>query len=214
MDKTCSSNLRLLSDIVKEQVSGDVYCLYGPTHAEEVGKFMFSGVVLAGGNGKEKIRIIFESDNLRVDLSDDLIGAQVASSLKNILAVLIGVLDGAGLGDNAMAYVITKGLEEIAQVGVAFGGKKETFYGLAGMGDVIVTCTSEHSRNRYVGKQIGAGKNLQEILTEMKMVAEGVNTAKHIPIIKEKFNLNLPLLSGVYQMLFEEKKLGDLLRQI
>jgi glycerol-3-phosphate dehydrogenase (NAD(P)+) len=172
---------------------------------------MFSGIVLAGGEGKERIKEVFKSDNLKVDLSDDLIGLQVASSLKNILAVLIGVLDGAGLGDNAMAYVITKGLDEIAQVGVAFGAKKETFYGLAGMGDVIVTCSSEHSRNRSVGKQIGSGINLKEVLSEMKMIAEGVTTSENVPLIKERFNLEIPLLTGTYEILFEGKKLKKVL---
>jgi len=210
--KGFDNNLNLLSDIVKEQVNGEVYCLYGPTHAEEVSKDMFSGIVLAGGNGKEEIKEVFQSENFKVDLSNDLIGVQVSSSLKNILALLIGALDGAGLGDNAVAYVITKGLNEIAQVGIAFGAQKDTFYGLAGMGDVIVTCSSEHSRNRHVGKQIGSGRGLQEVLEEMKMIAEGVTIAESIPLIKEKFDLEIPLLTGTYEILFQGKKLEDLFK--
>ena len=209
--KGFASNLKLLSDVVKEKVKGKVYCLYGPTHAEEVCKDMFSGIVLAG---EDEIKEIFQSDNFKVDLSDDLIGVQIASSLKNILAVLIGILDGAGLGDNAIAYTITKGLNEISQVGVAFGSQKETFYGLAGMGDVIVTCSSEHSRNRFVGKQVGFGKDLQEVLAEMKMIAEGVTTSENIPLIKEKFNLEIPLLTGTYEILFEGKKLEQVLKDL
>ncbi len=204
----CSKGLgkdaRLLSDLVAEKVSNKIYCLYGPTHAEEVCQGIYSGIVLAGGAGKEDLKKEIESPNLKVDLSDDLIGVQIAAALKNILAVFIGILDGMKLGDNAKAYVMTRGLDEITQVGVAFGAKRETFTGLAGIGDMIVTCTSEHSRNRSVGEQLGKGRKLAEILTGMKMVAEGVTTVKQAYELQKKLKLTLPLITGLYQILFED----------
>ncbi len=211
--KGFGNNLRLLSEIVASNVKGEVLCLYGPTHAEEVCREIFSGIVLAGKNS-EKLSDLFSSDYLRVETTTDIIGVQVAAALKNILAVFIGVLSSAKLGDNTKAYVITKGLAEIKQVGTAMGGQEETFYGLAGLGDVIVTTMSEHSRNRHVGMEIGKGKNLQEVLDEMKMVAEGVSAAKNIPLLQKKYTLKLPILGGLYDLLFKDKKLEQVLKEI
>ena len=207
-------DLKFLSDVVKEKVSGEIYCLYGPTHAEEVCKEMYSGIVLAGGSGKEDLQEMFVSENLKVDLTDDLIGVQVAAALKNILAVFIGVLDGMGLGDNAKAYIMTRGLEEIKNVGIALGGKEETFYGLAGIGDMIVTSTSPHSRNRHVGVEVGKGRKLDEVIKEMAMVAEGVTTLKEAIGLKEKTGLELPLISGLYGILFDGKDPNEVLKTI
>jgi glycerol-3-phosphate dehydrogenase (NAD(P)+) len=212
--KGFGSNLKFLSDVVKEKVSGKVYCLYGPTHAEEVCKDMYSGIVLAGGDGKEELKEIIVSDSLKVDLTDDLIGVQVSAALKNILAVFVGVLDGMGLGDNAKAYIMTRGLQEIKNVGVALGAKEETFYGLAGIGDMIVTSTSSHSRNRSVGVEVGKGRKLQEVIDEMAMVAEGVTTLKEAIGLKEKTGLELPLISGLYEILFEGKDPKEVLKGI
>jgi glycerol-3-phosphate dehydrogenase (NAD(P)+) len=214
----CSKGLsgqgELLSEVAKKKVRGEVYCLYGPTHAEEVCQHRFSGMVLAGKKGLIKLQKKIASEELRVELSKDIVGVQVAAALKNILAILIGVIDGMGLGDNTRAYVITKGLAEIQQVGLKMGAKKETFYGLAGMGDVIVTCTSVHSRNHYVGEQIGKGRKLDEVLAEMKMVAEGITTLNHAVKLEAKYNLKLPLINGLNQILYQNKKPGDLLKII
>ena len=207
-------DLKFLSDIVAEKVSGSVFCLYGPTHAEEVCKEMFSGIVLAGGKGKDELMKVIAADNLKIDLSDDLIGVQVSAALKNILAVFVGVLDGMGLGDNAKAYIMTRGLQEIKDVGVALGAKEETFYGLAGIGDMIVTSTSPHSRNRSVGVEVGKGRKLQEVIDEMAMVAEGVTTLKEAIGLKEKTGLELPLISGLYEILFEGKDPQEILKGI
>ncbi len=207
-------DLKFLTDLVKERVSGEVYCLYGPTHAEEVCKEMYSGIVLAGGKGKEDIQKVFVSDNLKIDLTDDLIGVQVAAALKNILAVFVGVLDGMGLGDNAKAYIMTRGLEEIKNVGVALGAEEETFYGLAGIGDMIVTATSPHSRNRSVGVEVGKGRKLQTVIDEMPMVAEGVTTLKEAIGLKEKTGLELPLITGLYEILFDGKDPKEVLKGI
>jgi glycerol-3-phosphate dehydrogenase (NAD(P)+) len=143
------------------------------------------------------------SPEFKIELTEDIIGVQVSSALKNIVAVFIGVLDGLNLGDNAKAYFIVKGLEEIRQIGLAFGGREETFHGLAGLGDIIVTATSKHSRNRHVGEEIGKGRKLNEIINEMKMVAEGVTTIKNAIKLKEKFGLQLPLITKLYKVLFE-----------
>jgi len=204
----------LLTDVLGNQIKNKLFCLYGPTHAEEVCKEMFSGIVLAGGEGKEILKEILESENLRVETSGDLIGVQVAAALKNILAVFVGVIEGMGLGDNAKAYVMTKGLEEIKEVGLAWGGEEETFHGLAGIGDMIVTCGSEHSRNRNVGEQIGKGRKLDEVIEEMKMVAEGVNTVKSAIKLKVKFGLKLPIITGLYEILFEGKDPKEVLEGI
>lgn len=212
--KGFASNSRLLSEVVKEKVKGEVYCLYGPTHAEEVGWGKLTGIVLAGGKGKVKLKKALESDNFKIELSKDIVGVQVAAALKNIIAIFIGLLDGLGEGDNAKAYIMTKGLEEIKQVGLAWGAKKETFYGLTGMGDLIVTCTSKHSRNRHVGEQIGKGRKLSEVLAEMKMVAEGVTNLKEAINLQDKFNLKLPLISGLYAILFEGKDAREVLKEI
>jgi glycerol-3-phosphate dehydrogenase (NAD(P)+) len=208
--KGFAEGLTLLNEIATKY-SENIYCMYGPTHAEEVCKGMFSGLVLAGGEGKEELQKEIESENLKVHLSDDIVGVQIAAALKNILAVFIGVLDGMQLGDNAKAYVMTEGLEEIRQIGLKTGAKENTFHGLAGMGDVIVTCGSIHSRNRYVGEQIGKGKKLNEVLTEMKMVAEGVSTAKLVPQLEEKYLIKIPLLRGVYDILFNNKNPQEVL---
>ncbi len=203
--KGLASGARLLSEIIAEKVPNRLFFWYGPTHAEEVGRGMFSGIVLAGGQGKENLKEELESPSLKVDLSEDIIGVQIAAALKNILAVFVGILDGMGLGDNAKAYIMTKGLAEIMEVGISLGAKRETFYGLAGMGDVIVTCLSEHSRNFRVGREIGRGRKLPEILAEMKMVAEGIIAAEYIPLLEQKCNQQLPLLHGIHGILFEGK---------
>lgn len=209
--KGFASGNRLLSDVVQEKISNLLFFLYGPTHAEEVGRGLLSGIVLAGGMGKEKLKQEFESDLLKVELSDDIIGVQVAAALKNIVALAVGMVDGLGLGDNATAYIMTKGYAEIRQIGLAWGGKDETFHGLAGIGDIIVTCLSEHSRNFRVGRELGKGRKLAEILAEMKMVAEGVTTAQVVPVLKQRFGLELPLLSKMYGILYSDKVAADLL---
>lgn len=214
--KGLGSELRLLSEVIQEHVGGNIYCLYGPTHAEEVSKGIFSGIVLAGKDSEERnlIKTAIESHSLKVGLSEDLVGVQVSAALKNILAVFVGVLDGKGLGDNTKSFVITKGLEEIGKIGEKLGAERHTFYGLAGMGDIIVTATSKHSRNRYVGEQIGKGRKLNEVIEGMNMIAEGITTVREAVKFKEKFNLELPLIEGLHQILFEGKDVEDVLKKM
>ncbi len=204
--KGFASGLRLLSEIVKEHCRGEVYCLYGPTHAEEVCKGMFSGIILAGGSEIHQLRREIETQDLVVDLSNDIIGVQVCAGLKNIVALAAGIVDGLGSGDNARAFIITKGLEEISAIGQRWGAKPETFVGLAGIGDLLVTCLSTHSRNRFVGREVGKGRSLQDVLAGMTMVAEGVTTLHFVPELKQRFNIELPLFSRVHNILFDGKK--------
>ncbi|HLC71259.1 MAG TPA: NAD(P)H-dependent glycerol-3-phosphate dehydrogenase, partial [Candidatus Nanoarchaeia archaeon] len=196
---------KLLSEVAQSFTSGKIYYLSGPTHAEELGAGKFSGMVLAGPKGKEKLKQAFESKNLKVELSEDIIGAQVCAALKNVIALFVGILDGMKWGDNAKAYIMTKGLGEIRIIGRAMGAQENTFMGLAGMGDLIVTCSSKHSRNRYVGVQIGKGKKLSEVLTEMKMVAEGLTAVKEALKLGKKYKLKIPLIKGLHQIVCEGK---------
>ncbi len=203
----------LLSDVVLAEVEGEVYCLYGPTHAEEVGRGLFSGIVLAGsGKKREELQAMLHSESFKVDVTDDIIGVQVCATLKNVLAVFVGVLDGMQLGDNAKAYVMTKGLEEIKELGMKWGAKAETFSGLAGVGDMIVTCTSLHSRNRFVGQEVGKGRKLQDVLQGMTMVAEGVSAVQIAVKLQERFDVSMPLIFGLYEILFEGRDPQDVLK--
>ena len=213
--KGFSSDGRLLSEVVQEEVEGEVYCLYGPTHAEEVGRGMFSGIVLAGNiNGAKELAKVLQNEVFKVQVCDDLIGVQICAALKNIFAVFIGVLDGMKLGDNAKAYVMTQGLEEIKLVGEKMGAKTETFYGLACLGDLIVTCTSTHSRNRFVCQEVGKGRKLDEVLAGMSMVAEGVTAVKIAVKLQDKLGLDLPLIYGLYEILFERKDPLSILKSL
>jgi glycerol-3-phosphate dehydrogenase (NAD(P)+) len=186
--KGFANDLRLLSEVVKNKVEGKVYCLSGPTHAEEVCKGMFSGIVLAGEKGKEELKKEIENENLKVELSEDIVGVQIAAALKNPIAIFVGILEGMGMGDNARALVMTKGLEEIKQIGLKWGAKEETFCGLA-----------------------GKGKKLAEITEKMDMVVEGVTTLKFLMKLKAKFKLELPLMTGLHQILFDQKDPKEIL---
>jgi len=214
--KGLGENLELMTDLVGEIVSNELFCFYGPTHAEEVCKGMFSGAVLAGEKKErlKELKKILETKEFKVEISEDLVGVQIGAALKNIMAVFIGVLEGMNWGDNAKAYVMTKGLDEIKRVGLRMGAKPEIFYGLAGMGDLIVTCMSRHSRNRYLGEQVGKGRKLIEVIEEMEMVAEGVTTVKRAVGLKEKLGLDLPLITGLHTILFEGGKPEEALKNI
>ena len=137
--------------------------------------------------------------------SDDIVGVEVGGSVKNVIAIAAGVCDGAGFGDNTKAALLTRGMVEIQRLGVALGAKPETFAGLSGIGDLIVTCMSKHSRNRHVGEQIGRGRTLKEVLEEMVMVAEGVKTTRSVHQVAQKLGLEMPISEQVYAVLFHDK---------
>ncbi len=204
-----NDSLLRMSQVIQE-VMGDandrrICTLSGPTHAEEVSKGMPSTIVAGASNidTAEKIQKIFFSDTLRVYTNTDIIGVELGGSLKNVIAISAGVLAGMGFGDNTLAALLTRGLFEITRLGVLLGAKEDTFAGLSGMGDLIVTCLSEHSRNRHVGFELGKGRKLEEILSEMKMVAEGVKTAKSVHQLGQKMQIELPISEQIYQVLFE-----------
>jgi glycerol-3-phosphate dehydrogenase (NAD(P)+) len=198
----------ILLDIFKKVRRENLLCLSGPSHAEEVSRKVPTAVVCASEDiSKSKIiQKIFSNKYFRVYSNDDLIGTEVGGALKNVIAIAAGISDGAGFGDNTKAAIMTRGINEIMRLGLALKGKRETFFGLSGIGDLIVTCSSVYSRNRSVGEQIGRGKKLETILKDMKMVAEGVATTKAAFELSKKLNVELPITHQVYNILFKGKE--------
>ena len=200
-----------ISQILLEELTGlseDNFCaLSGPSHAEEVSRGVPTALVAASNSPAtaKLVQDLFFSSTLRVYVGDDVIGNELGGSLKNTIAIAAGIVDGADFGDNTKAALMTRALVEMSRMGVALGAKIETFQGLAGMGDMIVTCLSRHSRNRHVGEEIGKGKSLEKVLDEMTMVAEGVNTTKAIRELSEELNIEMPISDQVYKVLFENK---------
>ncbi|MCC5905172.1 MAG: NAD(P)H-dependent glycerol-3-phosphate dehydrogenase [Balneolaceae bacterium] len=208
---------QILTEVLDGVVLEDqIGVLTGPSHAEEVGTFKPTTVV-ASAYSKRAARIIqetFMTPKFRVYLNYDILGAEIGGALKNIMAIAAGIVDGADLGDNAKAALITRGLHEMKRMGSALGASQDTFSGLTGMGDLIVTCTSRHSRNRYVGYNIGKGKSLQEITSGMNMVAEGVKTARSVSQWSRKNNVEMPITEAVYKVLFENINPGDAVHEL
>ena len=183
-----------------------IVALYGPSHAEEVSVNKPTALVSACPNvsyGK-KIQAVFSSENLRVYTNQDIKGVELGGSLKNIIAIAIGICDGLGFGDNTKAALITRGMAEITRLGVQMGAHYSTFSGLSGIGDLIATCLSKHSRNRFVGESIGSGKSLNEVLESMDMIAEGVTTSKTINELSAKYEVDMPISNAVNQVLFND----------
>lgn len=197
----------IIIDIFKKVKRTNILCMSGPSHAEEVSRKIPTAVVCAAED-KSKSRIIqrvFSNQYFRVYTNDDLIGTEIGGALKNVIAIAAGMSDGAGFGDNTKAAIMTRGINEIMRLGLKMNAKRETFFGLSGIGDLIVTCSSVYSRNRSVGEQIGRGKKLNTILKEMKMVAEGVATTKSAFELSKKLNIELPITHQVYKILFKDK---------
>ncbi|MBQ6587791.1 MAG: NAD(P)-dependent glycerol-3-phosphate dehydrogenase [Butyrivibrio sp.] len=210
--------LMVMSDVILDEIPGCQVCVMsGPSHAEEVGKGMPTSIVV-GAFDKDTARFVqnvFMSSVFRVYISPDMQGIEIGAALKNVIALAAGIADGYGLGDNAKAALITRGIAEIGRLGMAMGGKFETFSGLSGIGDLIVTCASMHSRNRRAGILIGQGKSTQEAMDEVKMVVEGVYSAKAARLLAEKYEVEMPIVTVVNQVLFEgktpEEALNDLM---
>lgn len=182
-----------------------ICALSGPSHAEEVSRRLPCSIVAASPDREAAHRVqdLFMTDWLRVYTSPDLIGTELGGSLKNVIAIAVGAVDGLKLGDNAKAALITRGLAEMQRLGVALGARPETFAGLSGMGDLIVTCMSQHSRNRRVGEELGRGRTLNDILQNMEMVAEGVDTSRSAKALAEKAGVDMPVTVQVNRILFE-----------
>ena len=202
--------LMTVSEVIKD-VMGDTYTkivtLSGPSHAEEVIEGHPTTLVSASPNIEvaSAIQNLFSNETLRTYVNPDIKGVELGGSLKNVIAIATGIVDGIGYGDNTKAALLTRGLTEISRLGVAMGGSITTFSGLSGIGDLMVTCFSKHSRNRFVGKEIGKGRTLTQILKEMSMVAEGVNTAKSVYYLSEKYRVSMPISHAVHDILFNEK---------
>ncbi len=197
----------VLAQVVPHLPSDHIVTLSGPSHAEEVSKRIPTTVVAASPNLETARRVqeAFMLPYFRVYVSNDIRGVELGGSLKNVIAIAAGIIDGAQLGDNTKAAVMTRGIAEIARMGVALGAHVRTFSGLSGIGDLMVTCMSRHSRNRYVGVEIGKGRKLPEILNQMVMVAEGIATTQSAYDLARRTGVEVPIVAEVHKILFEEK---------
>lgn len=210
-------SLMVLSDVIEEEIpQASVAVLSGPSHAEEVGKGIPTTIVVGAKKKKdaEFIQNVFMNDVFRVYISPDLLGIELGAALKNVVALAAGIADGLGYGDNTKAALITRGITEIARLGMAMGGRFETFCGLSGIGDLIVTCASMHSRNRRAGILIGQGKTMQEAMDEVQMVVEGVYSAKAAVLLAKKYNVDIPIIEQVSKVLFENKSAAVAVKEL
>ncbi len=211
------ATLMTLSQIVEEEIpQATVAVLSGPSHAEEVGRGIPTTIVVGAKDKKvaEYLQNVFMSDVFRVYISPDVLGIELGAALKNVVALAAGIADGLGYGDNTKAALITRGITEISRLGMAMGGKYETFSGLSGIGDLIVTCASMHSRNRRAGILIGQGKTMEEAMKEVKMVVEGVYSAKAAIGLAKKYNVQIPIIEQVNLVLFENKSAADAMKDL
>lgn len=198
---------QMLKDVHPQLSKNQIGVLSGPSHAEEVSRRIPTAVVAASidHDTSKSIQAAFMNSYFRVYSSTDILGVELGGAFKNVIAIGAGIIDGAGFGDNTKAAIMTRGVAEISRLGLAMGAKPETFAGLSGMGDLIVTCMSKHSRNRYVGEQIGKGKTLKEVLKSMDMVAEGVETSRSASKLADKHKIEVPITTEVFKILFEDK---------
>lgn len=211
------TTLMTLSEIIEQEIpQADVAVMSGPSHAEEAGRGLPTTIVVGAGSRAtaEYIQNLFMNEVFRVYISPDILGMELGGSLKNVVALAAGIADGLGYGDNTKAALITRGITEIARLGTAMGGRFETFCGLTGIGDLIVTCASMHSRNRRAGILIGQGKTCEEAMAEVKMVVEGVYSAKAAMGLARKYNVQLPIIQQVNEVLFEGKSADQAVKEL
>ena len=209
--------LMTLSQQIEQEIpQADVAVLSGPSHAEEVGRGIPTSVVIGAKTKKtaEYLQSMFMNEVFRVYTSPDILGMELGGSLKNVIALAAGIADGLGYGDNTKAALITRGIAEIARLGVEAGGALESFTGLTGIGDLIVTCASVHSRNRKAGYLIGQGMSMQEAMDEVKMVVEGVYSTKAAVKMGRKYGVSTPIIEEVNKVLFEGKNPGEAVRDL
>lgn len=211
------NTLMTLSEIISQEIpQADVCVLSGPSHAEEVGKGIPTTCVVSAEKRAtaEYLQGIFMSPVFRVYTTPDMLGVELGGALKNVIALAAGTADGLGYGDNIKAALITRGIAEIARLGTKMGARMETFYGLSGMGDLIVTCASVHSRNRKAGYLMGKGYTMKKAMDEVKMVVEGVYSAKAAKSLAEKYQMEMPIIQEVNKVLFEEKPAAEAVRDL
>ena len=213
------NTLKTMTDIIEEELKNKnpkVAVLSGPSHAEEVGRGIPTTCVVSSHNKELTLYLqnIFMNPAFRVYTSPDMIGIEIGGALKNVIALAAGIADGLNYGDNTKAALITRGIKEISTLGVAMGGEQSTFYGLTGLGDLIVTCASMHSRNRRAGILLGQGKTLDETIKEVNMVVEGVYSAKSALMAAKKYNVEIPIIEQVNAVLFENKNAAEAVNEL
>ena len=211
------STLSTMTQIINEEIPNcNLAVLSGPSHAEEVSRKIPTTVVVGSPKRMiaETIQNYFMNDTFRVYTSPDILGIEIGSALKNVIALAAGIADGLGYGDNTKAALITRGIVEMSHLGVSMGGLQETFNGLTGIGDLIVTCASVHSRNRKAGYLIGQGYTMQEAMNEVKMVVEGVYSAKAALSLAKKHNIELPIIEQVNEVLFNNKSAREAVKEL
>ncbi len=209
--------LMTMSEIIGQEIpQAKVAVLSGPSHAEEVGRGLPTAIV-AGSREKEVAEYVqktFMSPVFRVYTSSDLLGIQLGAALKNVIALAAGIADGLGYGDNTKAALITRGSAEIARLGIAMGANMKTLYGLSGIGDLVVTCASIHSRNRKAGYLIGQGKTMKEAMDEVHQIVEGVFSAKAGLKLSQKYNVEMPIISSINEVLFADKSAAQAVNEL
>ncbi len=211
------ATLETLSEVIESEIpNANVAVLSGPSHAEEVGRGLPTTCVVGAKNQKtaEFIQDTFMSPVFRVYISPDILGIELGGSLKNVIALAAGMADGLGYGDNTKAALITRGIAEITRLGVTMGGSRDTLGGLSGIGDLIVTCASVHSRNRKAGVLIGQGYTMEEAMAEVKMIVEGVYSAKAAIKLAEKYQVSMPIVEQVNAILFDGKKADEAVKEL
>ncbi len=211
------STFMTLSEIIGQEIpNGNISVLSGPSHAEEVGRGLPTTCVAASRTREtaEYLQNIFMSPVFRVYTTPDTLGVELGGALKNVIALAAGTADGLGYGDNTKAALITRGIAEIARLGIKMGAKPETFWGLSGIGDLIVTCASVHSRNRKAGYLMGKGYTMQQAMDEVKMVVEGVYSAKAARGLAEKYGVEMPIIEEVNKVLFEDKPAAEAVKDL
>jgi len=211
--------LETMTDIIEEELKDKnpkVAVLSGPSHAEEVGRGIPTTCVVSAHNKELTLYLqnIFMNPSFRVYTSPDMLGVEIGGALKNVIALAAGIADGLNYGDNTKAALITRGIKEISSLGVAMGGEQSTFYGLTGLGDLIVTCASMHSRNRRAGILLGQGKTLNEAIKEVNMVVEGVYSAKSALMAAKKYNVEIPIIEQVNAVLFQNKNAAEAVNEL
>lgn len=210
-------SLMTLRDVILDEMpQADVAVLSGPSHAEEVAVGVPTTVVVGAKSNDTALMVqeVFMNDRFRVYISPDIVGIELGGSIKNVIALAAGIIDGLGLGDNTRAALMTRGITEISRLGVAMGGKMETFMGLSGIGDLIVTCTSKHSRNHEAGYLIGKGYSAEAAVKEVKQVVEGINSARASLVLAEKYQVSMPIVEQINRVISGEVQVWDAVHEL
>jgi glycerol-3-phosphate dehydrogenase (NAD(P)+) len=207
--KGFASEEKLLSEVLREKFENKIFFLYGPTLADELSIGMLSAMILAGGDGKDGLKKVIESDSLRIELSDDVVGVEVGAALKNVVTIFVGIAEGAGYGQNTQAFIFTKGVEEVQKIGTALGANPNTFIGLSCVGDLTL-----HSRNRYLGIELGKGRSLPDIVDEMKYTPEGILALKNAKSMAKKLGIKVPFIEDLYSLVFEDKSIKSAIEDV